>query len=232
MRCPHCDAPAGWWHSVPVIGRLATRGRCASCHTKLPSLHPLVTVMTVAAFLAVAWFFIAEADPGPTVATVVVIVAYLFFVTITVGLTMIDLETHLLPNAIVLPSYAVATALLTLACVLGADWSALLRGAIAMAALWAFYFLLRLVSPRGMGGGDVKLAGVIGLYLGWMGWGAVLLGVFSAFALGGLFGVGLLLTRRAGRRTAIPFGPWMLLGAWVGIFAGEAIARMYAAGPG
>jgi leader peptidase (prepilin peptidase)/N-methyltransferase len=96
-----------------------------------------------------------------------------------------------------------------------------------MAVLYAFYFLLRFVRPDGMGGGDVKLAGVVGMYLGYLGWGPLVVGAFAAFVLGGVFGIALLLLRRAGRRTAIPFGPWMIAGAWVGIFSGEAIARWY-----
>jgi leader peptidase (prepilin peptidase)/N-methyltransferase len=101
-----------------------------------------------------------------------------------------------------------------------------------MALLYGFYLALRLIHVGGMGGGDVKLAGVIGLYLGWLGWGALAVGALAAFLLGGVFGVLLLALRRAGRRSAIPFGPWMLAGAWTGILAGEAVSRWYFAGPG
>ena len=76
-----------------------------------------------------------------------------------------------------------------------------------------------------MGGGDVKLAGVVGLYLGWIGWGTLAVGAFAAFLLGGLFGIVLLIA--AGRRTAIPFGPWMIAGAWLGILTGEAVGSWY-----
>jgi leader peptidase (prepilin peptidase)/N-methyltransferase len=78
-----------------------------------------------------------------------------------------------------------------------------------------------------MGMGDVKLAAVLGLYLGFLGWGNLLVGAFAAFLLGGLFGVILMLTRRAGRKTGIPFGPWMILGAWLGVFVGEFISHGY-----
>ena len=95
-----------------------------------------------------------------------------------------------------------------------------------MAILYAFYFVLRLARPDGMGGGDVKLAGVVGLHLAWIGWTSLVVGAFAAFVLGGLFGVVLLVRRRADRSTAIPFGPWMLIGAWVGIVAGESFGRL------
>jgi leader peptidase (prepilin peptidase)/N-methyltransferase len=142
-------------------------------------------------------------------------------------LTLIDLDNHRLPNAIVLPSYAVAGALSAVACILGAAWSQLVSAAVGMAILYVFYLTIRVVRPDGMGGGDVKLAGLVGMYLGWLGWGALAVGAFAAFVLGGLFGLALIALRRAGRRSAIPFGPWMLAGAWVGIFSGQALGDWY-----
>jgi leader peptidase (prepilin peptidase)/N-methyltransferase len=90
-----------------------------------------------------------------------------------------------------------------------------------------FYLVLLLVYPAGMGFGDVKLAGVLGMYLGWAGWGALLVGGFAAFVLGGLFSIGLLLTRRATRKSGVPFGPWMLLGAAAGLVVGEPVWAAY-----
>jgi leader peptidase (prepilin peptidase)/N-methyltransferase len=83
------------------------------------------------------------------------------------------------------------------------------------------------VHPAGMGYGDVKLAGLLGLYLGWLGWGPVLVGTFTGFLLGGLVGVALLVTRRAGRRTAIPFGPFMLGGAMLALFFAGPVTSWY-----
>ena len=97
----------------------------------------------------------------------------------------------------------------------------------AWRSLYAFYFVIRLVRPDGMGGGDVKLAGVVGMYLGWLGWGALAVGAFAAFVLGGIFGLALIAAQKAGRRTAIPFGPWMIAGAWVGIVLGQALGAWY-----
>ena len=93
----------------------------------------------------------------------------------------------------------------------------------------ALYFALAVIRPGGMGFGDVKLSGVIGLYLGWVGVGSLIVGAFSAFLLGGVFSIVLVLSRGAGRRTAIPFGPWMIVGAGVGVFFGETIANAYLA---
>jgi leader peptidase (prepilin peptidase)/N-methyltransferase len=230
-RCPHCDARIKPWHNVPVLSWLALRGTCSSCGARISARYPMVELVTAAAFVAVVWFALASASTALAAlsgwAMGVLIIAYLYFAAVSIALTLIDLDTRRLPNAIVLPSYIVGGILLTGASLLSGDWAALLRAGIGMAALYAFYFLLRFVRPDGMGGGDVKLAGVVGMYLGYLGWGPLVVGAFAAFVLGGVFGIALLLLRRAGRRTAIPFGPWMIAGAWVGIFSGEAIARWY-----
>lgn len=229
-RCPQCDARVKPWQNVPVVSWVALRGRCASCRARISVRYPLVELTTAAAFIAVAWFFLVSGRPSTTEAAWalgIVIVAYLYFAAISIALTLIDLDTRRLPNAIVLPSYLVGGILFTLAAALGDEWPALLRAAVGMAALYIFYFVIRLIRPDGMGGGDVKLAGVVGMYLGWLGWGTLAVGAFAAFLLGGIFGIVLLALRRARRKSAIPFGPWMIAGAWVGIFGGEAIARWY-----
>ena len=157
-RCPSCDAAIKPWHNVPVLGWLVLRGRCASCGEPISARYPIVEAITGALFALVAWLILATST-GPLPATFAVLVAFLYFAAISVVLTVIDLDTHRLPNAIVLPSYVVAAVLFTTACVLGADWNQLLGAGIGMAVLYAFYFVIRLVRPDGMGGGDVKLAG-------------------------------------------------------------------------
>ncbi|WP_395402407.1 prepilin peptidase [Arthrobacter sp. UC242_113] len=150
-----------------------------------------------------------------------------YFAVMAVRLTVIDVRHHLLPNRIVFPSYGIAGALLlgavlTLAAVEPSglpDGAASLFGVPALriaaggAVLWLFYFVLRLVYPPGMGFGDVKLAGVLGLYLGYLGWPHVFAGTFAAFLLGGFWSIGLLALRRGTLKSAIPFGPFMLAGA-------------------
>jgi leader peptidase (prepilin peptidase)/N-methyltransferase len=153
--------------------------------------------------------------------------AFLYLAAIAVALTMIDIDTRRLPNAIVLPSYVVGGALLTVAAAVSGEWDSLLRAALGGAALFAFYFALAFIYPAGMGFGDVKLAGVLGLYLGWLGWGALAVGAFAAFLLGGVLGAGLMLVGKAGRKTAIPFGPWMLAGAMIAVFVGQQLADAY-----
>ncbi|MCX6497726.1 MAG: A24 family peptidase [Arthrobacter sp.] len=151
------------------------------------------------------------------------LLACAYYVLMAARLTVIDVRHHLLPNRIIFPSYAVAGVLLLGAAALqpaaepggGAGLFAVpgLRVVAGGAALWLFYFLLRAVYPPGMGFGDVKLAGVLGLYLGFLGWGHVFAGTFAAFLFGGLWSVALLATRRGTLKSDIPFGPFMLAGA-------------------
>jgi leader peptidase (prepilin peptidase)/N-methyltransferase len=117
--------------------------------------------------------------------------------------------------------------LLSAAAVLLGDEAALVRAGIGMGGMLVLYLALALLYPGGMGFGDVKLAGVLGLFLGFVGWGELVVGAFAAFVLGGVFGIVLVAARRVGRRSGIPFGPWMLAGAWLGLFAGGWIATGY-----
>jgi leader peptidase (prepilin peptidase)/N-methyltransferase len=159
-----------------------------------------------------------------------VLAACAYFIVMAVRLTIIDVRHHLLPNRIVFPSYAVAGILLAAAAVVpavtgawtlpaGPDGAAAVFGVPALriiaggAVLWAFYFVLRLAYPPGMGFGDVKLAGVLGMYLGYLGWTHVFAGTFGAFLLGGLWSLALLAARRGTLKSSIPFGPFMLAGA-------------------
>ncbi|GAA3272079.1 prepilin peptidase [Dactylosporangium vinaceum] len=218
-HCPQCTAAVRPWHNVPVLGWLVLRGRCADCAAPISVRYPLVELGTAALFVAVAARFGATSP--------LMLPAWLYLAAIAVALALIDLDVLRLPNAIVLPSYIVAPLLLLPAVVVERDWSAGLRGLLAMAALWTFYFLLSVVYPGGMGFGDVKLAGVLGLYLGFLGWSTVAVGTLAAFVLGGAAGLTLMAFGRAGRKTALPFGPAMLAGALLALFAAAPITAWY-----
>ncbi|MFS0733305.1 A24 family peptidase [Microbacterium sp. 1P10UB] len=150
-------------------------------------------------------------------AVVALVLAYGWLAAASVVLAVVDVRTHRLPDRIVLPCYAVGVVLFAIAAALTSDIGSLLRAVCAAAVLFAAFLLLRMVSPAGLGGGDVKLAGVLGLFLGRMGWEAVLTGVVAAFLLGGVCALILIALRRARRSTALPFGPFLLAGAWCGI---------------
>lgn len=239
-RCPTCDAPVRWWQNVPVVSWIALRGQCAHCGSPIGARYPIVEALTGVAFVGVAGWALRRSPSGSAPAAWatdpvfwIVLLAFLAFAAVSIVLTIIDLDTKRLPNVIVLPSIAVGIVLLAAAAAVGAatgseiGWGSLLRALTGAAILFAFYFAVRLISPRGMGGGDVKLAALVGLFLGWSGWAALAVGAFAAFVLGGVFGLALMLFRRAGRKTAIPFGPWMIAGAWLGILLGESIGNWY-----
>jgi leader peptidase (prepilin peptidase) / N-methyltransferase len=215
--CPSCGAPIAERDNLPVVSWLRLRGRARCCGTPISARYPVVEALTGAGFgVTAAWTGATWRLP-----------ALLYLVAIGIALTMIDLELHRLPNAIVLPAYPIAAALLTLAALAEGEPGRLVRAAICAAALYAFYFLLLLVYPAGMGFGDVKLAGVLGMYLGWFGWSYAVIGLFLGFLVGGVVGIGLMIVGRAGRKTMIPFGPFMIVGAFLALAVAAPVAHWY-----
>jgi leader peptidase (prepilin peptidase)/N-methyltransferase len=214
-HCPQCGSQIRNRHNVPVLGWLMLRGRCADCRTAISVRYPLVEAGTAALFVAVtARFGLSWILP-----------AYLYLAAVAIALALIDLDVMRLPNSIVLPSYLVALALLVPVTLLGEGSAPLVRGLTAAALLWICYRVL--AHFGGMGGGDVKLAPLLGFYLGWLGWGSVAVGAFAAFLLGGVVGLALMATRLAGRKSRIPFGPYMLAGAFLAVFAAAPITDWY-----
>lgn len=149
-----------------------------------------------------------------------VLIACLYYLVMAVRLTVIDIKLQLLPNRIVFPSAAIAGVLLLSASLFMLDGGTALRTVLGAVVMWALYVVLRLISPSSMGYGDVKLAFVLGLYLGFVGWQAVIWGTVLAFLLGGLWGLVLIVSRRGTGKTQIPFGPFMLAGALVVMVVG------------
>ncbi len=229
--CPGCGGPIKAYDNIPVVSWLLLRGRCRTCKEPISIRYPLVELGTGILFFVAGLLFvppILSATTVPaTIGAVLVLVAYLYLAAVSVALALIDIDVHKLPNVIVLPSYLVAIVLFTAAALLSVDFGSLLRAGIGMVGLALAYLLMVLVYPGGMGMGDVKLAGVLGLYLGWAGWGALLVGALAAFVLGGIFGIVLMVSGRATRKTGIPFGPWMLAGASLGILLGSVALSSY-----
>jgi leader peptidase (prepilin peptidase) / N-methyltransferase len=216
-HCPACGADVRPRDNVPVVSWLLLRGRCRDCATPISARYPLVELGTALVFVVLAARIGLEPE----------LPAFLYLGAIGVALALIDLDVKRLPNTIVLPSYVVAAVLLGAAAVFGHDWDSYLRAGLGMAALYAFYFALAWIYPAGMGFGDVKLAGVLGAYLGWLGWAEVVTGTFLGFLFGGVVGLVLMAVGKAGRKSKVPFGPFMLAGAFVAILWGGALADLY-----
>ncbi|MFC0430088.1 A24 family peptidase [Kutzneria buriramensis] len=214
--CPNCDVRIRVRHNVPVLGWLLLRGKCFDCKEPISARYPLVELLTGLLFVAVALRVSIPDLP-----------AYLYFTAIGVALSAIDLDTRRLPNAIVLPSYPVIAVLLTASAAWQRDFWPLLRAGVGGVVLFAFFFMLATVYPAGMGFGDVKLAGLIGMVLGYLSWRALLIGSFGGFLLGAVVGVVVMAVRKGGRRTALPFGPFMVAGALLAMFTADAIADGY-----
>lgn len=213
--CPRCGSGIRPRDNVPVLSWLMLRGRCRACAAPISRRYPLVEASTGVLFAAVgAWL-------GP----VWHLPAFLYLVAISVALTLIDIDVKRLPNAIVLPSYFVGAVLLGGAAFLAGDQQAIVRALIGMVLMYVGYFAICFAYPAGMGFGDVKLAGVIGLYLAFLGWKELATGAFLAFLVGGVVGIAIM--ARGGRKVKIPFGPYMVAGAWLGVLIGPTIADWY-----
>jgi leader peptidase (prepilin peptidase)/N-methyltransferase len=156
--------------------------------------------------------------------------AYLVLAAALVALSAIDLEHYILPNRIVYPLALAMIVLLAIASLGDDDFDAFLRGLGAGVIAFAVFFVLHMISPRSMGFGDVKLAFVLGLSLGWLGWGEVLLGLFLGFVYGALVGVALIVLRLRERNQALPFGPFLAAGALTAVLVGDAVITWYRGG--
>jgi leader peptidase (prepilin peptidase)/N-methyltransferase len=216
-RCPRCHSEIRDRDNIPVLSWLILRGRCRNCSEPISMRYPIVEAGHALLWLAMLWRFGWSAE----------LPAYLYFASVGLALAVIDLDTKRLPNILTLPSYGVLGVLLLLPAGIEGDWSAYLRAWLAAAALFGFYFVLAVVYPAGMGLGDVKLAGVLGLVLGWLGWGQLAIGGFLGFFLGAVVGGALMLVGRARRKSKIPFGPFMLAGALIAILWGGTLWDQY-----
>jgi leader peptidase (prepilin peptidase) / N-methyltransferase len=209
-RCPNCGAPVRPYDNIPVVSWLVLRGRCRNCGNPISARYPLVELATGLLFAAVV---LAKDDA-------IDIALGLLLVTALVPIVLIDFEHRLIPNRITLPA-----AIAGLVAIVALDLDFLPEALIAGAAAGGFFFLAAALYPRGMGMGDVKLAGLLGLYLGR----AVGPALFAALILGVLVGA-LIIARKgaaAGRKTAVPFGPFLAIGGLLGFFFGEDLANDY-----
>jgi leader peptidase (prepilin peptidase)/N-methyltransferase len=225
-HCPTCERPIAPRDNLPLVSWLVLRGRARCCGTRISARYPVIEAGTAAAFAAVTWWSLAAAS------TAWVIPAFLYLAAASIALAVIDLDTFRLPFSIVAPSYPVAAVLLGAASWSEHDLPSAERMLIGGVAMWSLYRLLHLIYPPGMGYGDVRLSGVLGLYLGWLGWGELAVGTFMGFLTGGLVGLSLVVIGRSKLKSHIPYGPYLLAGVWIGVFAGHPISAWYVHGMG
>jgi leader peptidase (prepilin peptidase)/N-methyltransferase len=208
-RCPSCGAPVKPYDNIPVVSWLLLRGRCRNCGTAISARYPVVEALTAAAFAGAALTRGVDDD----------LALWLPFAAVLIAVAGIDLDHRIIPNRIVLPAAVWGLAATILFRPDNIDDS-LIAGGIAFTAL----LLAALAYPAGMGMGDVKLAGVMGIYLG----SGVAPAMLVAFLAGSVVGVAIIAREgRDARKKGVPFGPFLALGGLVGIFAGPELVDLY-----
>lgn len=217
--CPSCQTPIRSGDNIPVVSWLALRGKCRRCKAPISVRYPLVEATTGLLFAATTWWGLVTVPA--------LLPALLYGVAVGVALFLIDVDTKRLPDAIVLPSYPVLAALLALAGVLSGQWPVATVAGSALVWWSVFYLPYKATKGRGMGFGDVKLAPLLGAVLGVFGWGPALVGLMASFVFGVLVSIVLMRLGRAGRKSKIPFGPFMLLGTAFGVIAGDSVFSLY-----
>lgn len=218
--CPDCETEIGARDNIPLVSWILLRGRCRTCATSISIRYPLVELSVGVLWLLLGWW----AEWTDHLGLLPLLLVWGF---VGACLFAIDVDHHRLPDALTLPMLLVTPAGLILGWLLGAsvDWV----GAAFGAVIWGgFLLLLWLISGgRGMGLGDVKMAPSLGALLGALGIGAAVAGLILGFVIGGVFGGILLISGKAGRRSRIAFGPFLLVGALLGVFAGPSLAASY-----
>ena len=219
-HCPGCDTPIADRDNIPVVSWLLLRGRCRTCDTRISVRYPLVELGTAALFVA------AAVRLGATWQ----LPAFCVFFASLLAISVIDLDHFIIPNRVIYPTLAVTAPPLVLAAAADGSWTLLRNAAIGGAAGFAALFVIHFISPRGMGFGDVRLAGVIGMMLGWLGLRYIVLGLFLGFLLAAVIGIVLIAARLKTRKDAVPFGPFMAMGAVLAVLWGHPILQAYRGG--
>ena len=220
FRCPKCPEGTPEVSGLPLAAWLTPGAACPACGQRLPARYWLVPLGNGALWFAAAVRFGADwALP-----------AYLLFFASLLAISVIDLQRQIIPNRIVYPTIFAAVPLLALAAALSGDWDHLKTALIGATAAWLALLVVHLIQPGGMGFGDVRLSFVLGLFLGWIGYRYVLMGLFIGFLLGAVVGILLVALRLRRRTDHVPFGPFLATGAAVVVLFGGPIVRWALAG--
>jgi leader peptidase (prepilin peptidase)/N-methyltransferase len=215
--CPSCGASIAGRDNVPVLSWQLLGRCCRYCHEPISVRYPLVELACAGLFAGTAARFGYDwALP-----------AFLTLFAGLLALSVVDVETMLLPKKIVWPLLVLVAGLLFVAAVATGRWRELFVGVVCAAAWFAVFFLLNFVSPRLLGFGDVRLAPVLGVALGWLGVRYVLLGFFAANLIGAVIGVALIASKRMTRQQQFPYGVFLALGCAVAVFAGPELLRRF-----
>ncbi|MTI81178.1 MAG: prepilin peptidase [Firmicutes bacterium] len=208
-HCPQCEKKLGAMDLIPIFSYIFLKGRCRSCDEKISIQYPLVELLTAVLFLAtyLHWGWQWQT------------VSMWSFVSILIAVTVIDIYHQIIPDKILLVG-----SLIGLPFIILSSFNQFISGIIGFFVAGLILLVIAVVSKGGMGGGDIKLAAVIGLFLGWQN---ALLALFISFLAGGLIGIFLLVTKLKGRKDAVPFGPYLALGGLISAFYGNQLIKWY-----
>jgi leader peptidase (prepilin peptidase) / N-methyltransferase len=216
-RCPACGTTITARDNIPVLSWLLLRGKCRTCGRPIAKRYPLTEAVTAALFVTVTVRFEAGVAAIP----------FAVFVASLVALSVIDFERFILPRKIIYTAAAISAPLLVAAALVRDEPDRMWRAAAGAAVGFGILFVIHLISPKGMGFGDVRLAGLIGLHLGWLGLGYVFVGLFFGFLLASVVGIALMALGRRSRKDRIPFGPFLAGGAVIAVLFGAPVLRAY-----
>lgn len=216
-RCPSCNTWIKPWDNIPILSYFFLKGKCRVCKSKISLIYPLVEFLNAAMYVFILWRF------GFALHTLL----YFVFCSTLIVISFIDLEFQIIPDKITLPGIPVGIIMGSFLLpdpfmrytILG--WQASLIGFVVGGGL---FYALALVSRGGMGGGDIKMMAMVGALMGWK---AVLLISFIGSFIGGIVGIFLMVFKGKGRKTKIPFGPFLALGSLITLFYGEEIFYWY-----
>ncbi|MGA3353185.1 MAG: prepilin peptidase [Acidimicrobiales bacterium] len=217
-HCVACAAPIRAYDNIPVVSYALLRGRCRACGAHIPPRDAILEVGTGALFVLLAWR-LASAWELP---------AFCLLAASFVAISAIDVEHMRIPSPIVYATAGIGAPLLVLASAGTHDWTALLSALIGGAAAFAAFFALFFAVPKGIGFGDVRLAGLCGAFLGWFGYRYVVVGFLVGFIVAGVPAVVLLAMGKVQRRTQIPFGPFLAAGTIITVLVGPPLVHAWA----
>jgi leader peptidase (prepilin peptidase)/N-methyltransferase len=213
-NCPYCSSPIRFYDNIPIVSFIFLRGKCRNCHERISFRYPLVEV------LGGAFALFTYLKYGLTIEALI----YYIFIIALVIITFIDMDHQIIPDVISLPGIPIgflASFILPSLTYIDSLIGILIGGGILFIVLWAYYFF---TGAEGMGGGDVKLLAMIGAVIGWKG---VIFTIFISSVTGTIIGLLIMLRTKKGLKQAVPFGPFLSIGAVVYIFYGPELIQWY-----